>query len=319
MHRFLSRVIDSALLQLMGRSYSARQRLHITTEATLGGKGFRVPLMAGIGEQNCRLAPHDSQLRRVARNAMAHRQGAILDVGCNIGHFMQLCLLSDRNRRYVGLDPNPACCYYLETFIRENALPAHSVLPVGLSNRTEALPLLKNGPFDVCATVNGKLNLETRFRTRSVTVTVPGDLLVPQLGLEEIALVKIDVEGHELEVLQGLERTLARHRPLIAFEVLLYADLGQTCPGADDRVSALARERRQRALDLEAFFRQRGYALFRIRRDTSLAPLETLDPGNATDHSEMDHLAVPEEEVRAFLATYAQEPPLAGAGPSAVA
>lgn len=316
MHSFVSRALEGILLRLMRHSYSVRQRLHVTADASIEGHRFRVPLIAGAGEQNLRLAPHDSQLRRVARKAMAFRQGAIIDVGCNIGHFMQLCLLGDRSRRYVGFDPNPACCYYLENFIRENALPAHSVLPVGLSNRTEALPLLKNGPFDVCATVNDRLNLESRFDSRGVTVTVPGDRLLPQLGLDEIALVKIDVEGHELEVLEGLEQTIARERPLFAFEVLLYADLEQTCTGTGERVAALARERRQRSIDLEAFFRDRGYVLFRIKRDTSLAPLKTLDPGDATDHSEMDHVAVPREQVRQFLATYHDEAPVE---PSAVA
>jgi FkbM family methyltransferase len=35
----------------------------------------------------------------------------------------------------------------------------------------------------------------------------------------EVALVKVDVEGFELEVLRGAERTLVRHRPVVVVEL----------------------------------------------------------------------------------------------------
>ena len=37
--------------------------------------------------------------------------------------------------------------------------------------------------------------------------------VLPALGLSEIAMIKVDVAGGELEVLQGLERTLRTYRP----------------------------------------------------------------------------------------------------------
>jgi hypothetical protein len=39
------------------------------------------------------------------------------------------------------------------------------------------------------------------------------------IGLEPIAVVKIDVEGHEIEALRGLETTLRKDRPLVLFEI----------------------------------------------------------------------------------------------------
>ena len=45
------------------------------------------------------------------------------------------------------------------------------------------------------------------------------DDLVERSGLKPPSFVKIDVEGAELSVLQGMERTAARHRPMILYEL----------------------------------------------------------------------------------------------------
>jgi hypothetical protein len=47
-----------------------------------------------------------------------------------------------------------------------------------------------------------------------------GDAILDELGgVADVTLVKIDVEGYEPQVLQGLSRVL-RQRPLIVFEAL---------------------------------------------------------------------------------------------------
>lgn len=59
-----------------------------------------------------------------------------------------------------------------------------------------------------------------RSATRSETVTkLTLDSLVGSRGLGSVELVKCDVEGAELQVLRGAERTLARFRPLLVVEI----------------------------------------------------------------------------------------------------
>src|SRR5690606_10161829 len=64
-------------------------------------------------------------------------------------------------------------------------------------------------------------NLGTGRVTSGGPLTIPvmrGDRFLEGRDTAPIRLVKIDVEGHEAEVLRGLEGTLAHHRPVVLFE-----------------------------------------------------------------------------------------------------
>jgi FkbM family methyltransferase len=55
-------------------------------------------------------------------------------------------------------------------------------------------------------------------RHESVALTTL-DVVVADLGLDDVALVKVDVEGAEGAVLDGAETVLARHRPHLLLEI----------------------------------------------------------------------------------------------------
>lgn len=299
------RLLDRVLLRLVRSSWTVSQRLTVSVPAVVEGQKLRIPLLYGAGLQNLHVADHDRPLARAVRAVFEYMPGTAVDVGCNIGHFMELCVLADRDRPYVGFDPSLECCFYVRRFIHENRLPHHTVFPVGLGLRAETADLHSDGPFDVCASFSRDAHLRGRFRQRSPMRIESGDALLPQLGIDSIALIKIDVEGLELDVLRGLEKTIARQRPFVIFEVLTYANLDHH--SAVERyhdtadIRAVAGHRRRHAIALGEFFREHGYAIFKLCRNTELRRVEDLDPGEATDSAEMDHLAVPNEHVDRFL------------------
>ncbi len=299
----LRRLIDRALLFALRRSHSIAQRVMLSTPCRVAGQRFQVPVIAGAGLANMSIGPNDIALMRAAHHVLAHCRGAVIDVGCNIGHFMQLCLLAGRTRRYVGFDISLACCSYVERFIQDNRLPAHQVFAVGLSDRTGVQHYLTDGAFDVCASLCRESHQAGRFTGSGAVMTERGDTILAAMNLDEIALIKIDVEGAEPQVLRGLRKTISRARPYVIFEVLSYAHfLSQQ--GDRDDLRAVAEQRRRNALEIDRFFRQHDYLIYRLQDEGGLEPRPTVDPEGYSDDTSADHLALPREKAAQFLRDY---------------
>ena len=141
-----------------------------------------------------------------------------LDIGANVGYFTvavgnRLC----RGGRAYAFEPHPALTNLIERSIQLNSLEAvATILPCAVSDREGSLELFYP---------EGHLGRGTASRTLDepgLTISVPAhrvdDLLPAGLAVD---LVKIDVEGHELEVLQGMEDVLRRSPDIkILFEKL---------------------------------------------------------------------------------------------------
>lgn len=96
---------------------------------------------------------------------------------------------------------------------RRNSDLAIRAIPVGLSSRTQTLN------FTVDESGNSG---QSGFRddvsdgtSLSLEVAAGDDYADPDVVT---SLIKIDVEGHELEVLRGLQTTIARDRPAVCLE-----------------------------------------------------------------------------------------------------
>ncbi|MFC5343070.1 FkbM family methyltransferase [Brevundimonas staleyi] len=136
--------------------------------------------------------------------------GVFIDVGGNVG------VMSFRAARKVGpggrvfaFEPNPL---NVDRFLRgviANALTNVTLFPVAASDRTGPVFTLKNS--------NGKVVAATDVlqAENASQAMVPDDLLV---HLDRIDLVKLDIEGFEVQALRGLTATLARHRPKVLCE-----------------------------------------------------------------------------------------------------
>jgi hypothetical protein len=80
-----------------------------------------------------------------------------------------------------------------------------------------------------------------------VTVTVRKH---DDYGMSDVAFIKIDVEGHEVAVLEGASDTIARNRPVLLIE-------------SEDR------HRKNAVADVEVFLKQRSYAGFFLMAECS--------------------------------------------------
>lgn len=147
---------------------------------------------------------------------LLQRPGAFIDVGTNLGQTLGKVLNVDRDRAYIGFEPQIAACHFVNRFIRDNGLRNAKVLPIGLGSENRIRKFYSLGDADVSAS----LERSERHTDEAVIQIRNGDEVLQELGICQIAAIKVDVEGAELDVLNGLIRTLSTHRPPIIFEVL---------------------------------------------------------------------------------------------------
>lgn len=188
---------------------------------------------------------------------LPRRTGAFIDVGVNTGQTLADFLQAGSDMPYFGFEPNARCLAFLHDLVQSSQLPAITLVPVGLSNRNGLASLyLRNGePVDSTATLCADLRPGQTPKLRRECIPVYRlDELWAGLGISSISLIKIDVEGGELDVLEGMTGLLSSLRPPILCEVLL-RDAAADVTNYRTKVQSLA-----------ALLRQEDYAIHRIHK-----------------------------------------------------
>jgi FkbM family methyltransferase len=279
-------------LRLLNRS-GQLWRFNFSVRTDVAGAQFKVPIVFGEGRQN--IVPIEEWLDETLARLFSLRDGAFLDVGVNVGQTLLKAKGLDRQRRYFGFEPNPRCCQYVEQLIRANRLPGCTLIPAGLSSYSglAVLQMTKNTDLDSCASVvPGHWPDDADLDTRYVTV-LHGDAAVETIGITEIAAIKIDVEGAELDVLRGLERTLRAHHPYLVFEILPVVDAA----------SNYGRQRIARQRELLDLLAKLEYRLYRVHPDATVE-LIAAEIEEYSDLALSNYIAVPENTCASFLGAF---------------
>jgi FkbM family methyltransferase len=159
-------------------------------------------------------------LRDTMLNLRQSASGAaqsFFDIGANIGqHSLFMSLYADQVHSF---EPYWVVSQKLERHVELNEIGNIQLHKVGLSNQQEELdfyaPTGRNqgiGSFDAGTVSKGNKNL-------GKLALVRGDDYLAQNKRQDIALLKIDVEGFEKNVVVGLGDTLRKSRPVIVVEV----------------------------------------------------------------------------------------------------
>lgn len=134
-----------------------------------------------------------------------------VDVGANKGVYSHF--LAKYSKQVYAFEPNPKMFGILCRCASSNVTAS----PCALSNRNgEALlrlPKRKGGYSNQLGSLN-----PAAWDGAFATVTVETRTL-DSLGLSDVGFIKIDVEGFELQVLEGAARTIARDRPTLLVEI----------------------------------------------------------------------------------------------------
>jgi FkbM family methyltransferase len=158
----------------------------------------------------------------------------IIDVGANVGYLTRFfAQTTGPTGRVCGFEPNPIIFPLLEKNV--SRFKQVSVYNVGLSSSSGELPLFLAGRDHSVASFEKEYPATHVFYQESgqldsvIAKLAVGDDFMAKIDIAKIDILKIDVEGWELNVLAGLERTIAASKRLTVFCELNPA--AQKCAG----------------------------------------------------------------------------------------
>ena len=169
-----------------------------------------------------------------------------VDAGANVGvHTIRLARLVGRGGEVIAFEPDPEVVQRTRRNVSLNNLANVRVIGAALSDEAGEMRLFRPSPWD---TNRARASLTHYRYLTGATATVPVTTVDAACAGAPVALIKIDVEGHEAAVVRGAADTISRHAPSIVFEYApqLLRDPSQSPFG---------------------WLAQRGYRLFRIRCD----------------------------------------------------
>lgn len=138
--------------------------------------------------------------------------GICLDIGANIGN--HTLFFSKLFKKTISFEPNPVLCSIIRANLELNGVDNVELFDCGLSDSDTYLDYvfdknaLGSSYFSDGGQTRGSMKLQVRR----------GDEVINANESTPISLIKIDVEGHEISALNGLQSTINRHHPIILYE-----------------------------------------------------------------------------------------------------
>jgi FkbM family methyltransferase len=194
-------------------------------EATRRGIRWRLDLREGIDFAIWLLGAFEPGTRRTY-SRMIGSGDVVVDVGANIGaHTLQFAKLVGGGGRVIALEPTKFAFAKLETNLRLNPglaarVTAEQAALVSAPGASLPVELYASWPLGSGDQLHPKHRGKALSTEGARAATL--DELLHDAGVDRVDLLKIDVDGHECEVLRGAGATLAEHGPPILLEIAPY-------------------------------------------------------------------------------------------------
>lgn len=194
-------------------------RFNFNTSITLNGRNYKIPIINNMGYANRNLK-NDGWLFQLFKTFNLTPDATFIDVGVNVGQTLLAFRSCFENNMYIGFEPNSGCVYYVNKLVQVNGLNNVNIIPAGLSGDNLIAKFYTKGDVDAAATTVNELR-PGFYNTDNVTYVPVYAFDTLQLdNVKKISLVKIDVEGGELDVIIGMQESLSKHKPVVVCEIL---------------------------------------------------------------------------------------------------
>lgn len=191
------------------------------------GVNIKIPVISGIGRAH--LDDHEPHIFEILKFLVQNYPNLMLiDVGVNIGQtLIKFASLSGKDCYYIGFEPNVHAVNYVEKLVEANEYKNALLIPVALGSEAQIGELLvssKTG-VDPAASLNSEFRDSSFYQSKKYVQIINGDQVFELLNIQnDNIVIKIDVEGFEAEVIEGLKHTLEFRRPIVIMEILPPSD-----------------------------------------------------------------------------------------------
>ena len=161
-----------------------------------------------------------------ALEALVRRGAVVLDVGANIGaHTLHLARLVGEKGRVIAFEPTDFAIAKLRANLRANPelekrVELHQAFLVGKAGAPIDAAVASSWPVDGTAADDAQMGSRAMNVSGASATTL--DSVMAASGDPDVQLIKMDVDGHELDVLEGARVLLERRRPIIVMELAPY-------------------------------------------------------------------------------------------------
>jgi len=278
----LKRIIKSII-------YSVLKFFNLSFKRKINSKSFKVPVLGSLGVFN--LLGNELWMIDLLKIVVQINGDKFVDVGANIGQTLLKIKSVKEDINYIGFEPNPSCVHYTNKLIKSNKFKNVILFPFGIFSKTEQRPL--NFYYD--DDVDSSASIITGFRDTKVVRQEYISLfdikdIKDSVDLGGMSILKIDVEGSELEVIESFKAEIKASMPFIIMEILPVYSL-------NDNPYRYSRQN-----EIQRILRQLDYTIFRVIKNKKqlLSFNKINDIGVHSDLNECDYIFVPKKHLTQF-------------------
>ena len=165
---------------------------------------------------------YETEIKEIAKIYLSGKIGTVVDIGSNIGTFCIPLAKIFINHDFKSFE---ILNHVYKIHLKNNRLNNTrniKLINLGISNIKSSF-LEKVPNYEISRNIGG-FSIDKRIQREQQTKYMPNNIeklylnRLDNLNIKNLVLIKIDTEGHELQVLQGAKMTIKKFKPLIIFE-----------------------------------------------------------------------------------------------------
>ena len=181
---------------------------------------LKIPILKGVGFVNL-IPDYERWMSKTLLTLLDDGSWVFIDVGANTGQSLLRVLPYYPKIQYFAIEPNPFCTKYLVRLCQLNKFNNVKVFNKAFSERSGETELQLRFDDDILATTTASFRKFTRYSNKIKVPMIEGDSLLEEENLKGTKMIiKIDVEGGESKVINGMIKTIKAYRPIIICEIL---------------------------------------------------------------------------------------------------